>query len=131
VKAKEMHELPVDELQQKQDEWQHEYFMLRVKHSLGQLDNPLILRAMRRNIARAKTLLAERGVVESTRRRRHTTASSGRIAASQGEKPAKKKQPSKAKEKRKAKPKTKEKAKAKSSAAKSSSAKSGSTASDS
>ncbi|UCE02935.1 MAG: 50S ribosomal protein L29 [Candidatus Latescibacterota bacterium] len=131
MKAKEMHELPVDELEQKRDEWQHEYFMLRVKHSLGQLDNPLILRAMRRNIARAKTLLAERGVVESTRRRRHTTASSARVAASRGDKPAKKKQSSKVRGKPKAKPKTRKKAKAKSSAARSSGAKSGAKASGS
>jgi large subunit ribosomal protein L29 len=74
VKAKKMRDLTSEELQQKHDDLLADHFKLRVKHTLGQLENPLELRAMRRDIARAKTLLREYGVVLAPRRRRTTTA---------------------------------------------------------
>ena len=86
MKASELRPLPVEELQQKHDGWVEEYFRLRIKHSLGQLEDPLVLRRVRRDIARAKTLLVQRGVRETTRRRRRTTAAARQAGAA--DKPA-------------------------------------------
>lgn len=74
MKAQEMRDLPTEELKQKHEELLSEYFGLRLKHALGQLENPLVLRNVRRDIARAKTLLSEKGVPETIRRRRRTGA---------------------------------------------------------
>ena len=62
MKAAQLRELTLDELRQKHDDWQTEYFRMRVKHALGQLENPLSLRSIRKDIARARTLLAEKGI---------------------------------------------------------------------
>jgi large subunit ribosomal protein L29 len=80
MKAADMRKQPTEELQQKHDLMLEEYFGLRIKHALGQLENPLVLRMLRRDIARARTLLTERGVEEKTRRRRRTTATAARTA---------------------------------------------------
>ena len=85
MKVSELRQMPIEDLQHKRDQLVQEYFGLRIKHSLGQLEDPLVLRRIRRDIARAKTLLTQRGVQEVVRRRRHTTAAS-RPAAT--EKPA-------------------------------------------
>jgi len=74
MKAMKMRELPDEELQQKHQELLSEFFGLRVKHALGQLEDPLVLRRVRRDIARCRTLLHERGMVELTRRRKRTSA---------------------------------------------------------
>jgi large subunit ribosomal protein L29 len=68
MKAAQLRELTLDELRQKHDDWQTEYFRMRVKHALGQLDNPLSLRGIRKDLARAKTLLAEMGADETRTR---------------------------------------------------------------
>jgi large subunit ribosomal protein L29 len=73
-----LRDLPLEELQQKHDELEQEYFGLRIKHALGQLENRLILRTVRRDIARAKTLLRENGVSDLNRRRRQTTVSTAK-----------------------------------------------------
>ncbi len=83
MKPGQIRELTDEELQLKHDELQSEYFGLRVKHALGQLENPLRLRDIRRDIARARTLLHERGIDMSAWRRRHTTA--GAAAGKQGD----------------------------------------------
>jgi len=70
MKIKDLHELTTDELQTRHDDLWRDLFGMRIKHTLGQLENPLRLRATRRDIARVKTLLTERGVAEVARRRR-------------------------------------------------------------
>ena len=72
--VKKLRDLPVQDLSVMHDDLVEQYFRLRVKHTLGQLEDPLVLRRMRRGIARTKTLLQERGVVETVRRRRRTGA---------------------------------------------------------
>ena len=62
MKAGELRDMTLEELRLKHDDWQTEYFRMRVKHALGQLENPLSLRGIRKDLARAKTLLAEQGV---------------------------------------------------------------------
>ena len=80
MKAKVFRELTVEELQEKHDHLWTELFGLRIKHTMGQLENPLQLRALRRDIARVKTLLGEQGVEEKSRRRRQPTVA-GKAAA--------------------------------------------------
>ena len=107
-----LRDLPLDELRQKHDELEQEYFGLRIKHALGQLENPLVLRSMRRDIARTKTLLRENGITEFGRRRRETTAAAPKKAAKKKRSP-KPKSESKGKAKGKAKSKAEPKAKKK------------------
>ena len=74
LKVKKLRDLPVEDLTTMHHSLVEQYFKLRVKHTLGQLEDPLVLRRVRRGIARAKTLLQERGVTETVRRRRRTGA---------------------------------------------------------
>ena len=90
MKIKELRELTVEELQNKQDQMWTELFGLRIKHALGQLENPLQLRSLRRDIARCKTLLREQGVEERSRRRHHAGARTAAKTAGRRKKPAEK-----------------------------------------
>lgn len=71
MKIQKLRELTPDELQNKHDELWTELFGMRIKHSLGQLENPLLIRGARRDIARVKTLLAQHGITEIPRRRKN------------------------------------------------------------
>ena len=72
MKTLEMREMPTEDLRHKHDAWVTEYFHMRIKHTMGQLEDPLVLRRMRHDIARARTLLTERGDTDTRRRRRRT-----------------------------------------------------------
>jgi large subunit ribosomal protein L29 len=72
MKVKDLRELTKDELVHKHDELWSDLFGMRIKHALGQLENPLLLRGARRDIARVRTLLRQQGVAEVSRRRRQT-----------------------------------------------------------
>jgi len=60
MRAKEIRDLTSDEIQQKERELAEELFRLRLRKSTGQLDNPMRLRHLRRDIARLKTIQRER-----------------------------------------------------------------------
>jgi large subunit ribosomal protein L29 len=60
MRAKEIRDLTSDEIQQKERELAEELFRLRLRKSTGQLDNPMRLRYLRRDIARLKTIQHER-----------------------------------------------------------------------
>jgi large subunit ribosomal protein L29 len=60
VKAKKMADLTNDELQKKVRDYKDELFNLRFQLATGQLDNPMRLGEVRKNIARAKTVLRQR-----------------------------------------------------------------------
>ncbi len=62
MKIKEIRDLGIDELVQKNKELVEEHFKLRLRHSSGQLESPAIMRSIRKNIARIKTVLREREV---------------------------------------------------------------------
>jgi large subunit ribosomal protein L29 len=62
VKIKEIRDLGIDELVQKNKELVEELFKLRLRHTSGQLESPATMRSVRRNIARVKTVLREREV---------------------------------------------------------------------
>ena len=60
MQAKEIRDLTSDEIHQKERELAEELFRLRLRKSTGQLDNPMRLRHLRRDIARLKTIQHER-----------------------------------------------------------------------
>lgn len=60
MKAKELRELSVAELNEKLSDLKSELFNLRFQHTVNQLDNPLRLKAVKRDIARVKTLIGEK-----------------------------------------------------------------------
>ena len=62
MKIKEIRDLSIDELQQKNRELVEEFFNLRLRHASGQLDSPATLGHIRRDIARVRTVLVEREV---------------------------------------------------------------------
>ena len=57
MKAKELHELTIEELNSKLKELSEELFNLRFRHAIGQLENPASLNACKKDIARVKTIL--------------------------------------------------------------------------
>ena len=60
MKAEALRELTAEELGDKRRELQDQLFRLRFQKSLGQLDNAIKLREIRRDIARVKTVLREK-----------------------------------------------------------------------
>ena len=48
------------ELSAELDKMKQELFNLRFRHATGQLNNPMLLKETKRNIARVKTLINER-----------------------------------------------------------------------
>ncbi|MCL1795611.1 MAG: 50S ribosomal protein L29 [Clostridia bacterium] len=59
MKASEMRELDSAALEAKVLELKAELFNLRFQLATGQLENTMVIREVRRNIARAKTLIRE------------------------------------------------------------------------
>lgn len=60
MKAKEIRQLSVKELDSRLLELKGELFNLRFQLATGQLDNPLRIKVVRKDIARVKTILRER-----------------------------------------------------------------------
>lgn len=58
-KAVKLRELTVDELNQKLRDLKEELFNLRFRNSVKQLENPLKIREVRRDLARIRTVLHE------------------------------------------------------------------------
>ncbi len=59
MKIKELRELSADELRHRETELVDQLFKLRFQKSLGQLDSPMKIKTIKRDIARIKTLLNE------------------------------------------------------------------------
>jgi large subunit ribosomal protein L29 len=59
MKKEQMRELTRDELHQKKLEVEEEFFNLRLQKASKELDNPLRLRTLRRELARINTILRE------------------------------------------------------------------------
>ena len=60
MKAKELKNLSVEDLTKKLDELKKDLFMLRMQHATNQLDNPMRLNAVKKDIARIKTIIREK-----------------------------------------------------------------------
>lgn len=60
TRARELRDLSTEELQTKAMELKQELFNLRVQQAMGQIENPMRLRILRKDIAKAKTVLKEK-----------------------------------------------------------------------
>ena len=60
MKASEIRSMTVEQLDQKLVELKKDLFMLRMQHATNHLDNPTKISAVRRDIARVKTVLREK-----------------------------------------------------------------------
>ena len=60
MKAKELKNLSVEELNAKLEELKKDLFMLRMQHATNQLDNPLQIASTKKDIARVKTIIREK-----------------------------------------------------------------------
>ncbi|MBW2019431.1 MAG: 50S ribosomal protein L29 [Deltaproteobacteria bacterium] len=65
MKASELRELSVQELEQKLADLTQEFFNLRFQHATDQLENPMRLTQTKRDIARTKTIMRERQIASS------------------------------------------------------------------
>ena len=63
MKAKEIKEvrgMSIEKLQEKLQELKKDLFMLRMQHATNQLDNPMKIAAVKKDIARIKTIIREK-----------------------------------------------------------------------
>jgi len=63
-KTKELKDMTGGELQEQLDDAKKELFNLRLQQVSGQLENPLQIRAVRRSIARIKTIMNQATTAE-------------------------------------------------------------------
>ena len=64
VKASEIRNLSVQELNEKLSDLKSELFNLRFQHAINQLENPMRLGAVKKDIARVKTIIREKELAE-------------------------------------------------------------------
>ena len=60
MKAKEVRDMNTAELTVKLDDLKKDLFNLRLQHATNQLDNPIKIAEVKRDIARVKTIIRER-----------------------------------------------------------------------
>ena len=60
MKTTELRNKSVEELAKKLDELKKDLFMLRMQHATNQLDNPMQIAAVKKDIARIKTIIREK-----------------------------------------------------------------------
>ena len=60
MKVEEIRELAVDELRSREKELDDQLFRLRIQKSMGQLEAPVKVREVRKDLARIKTILREK-----------------------------------------------------------------------
>jgi len=66
MKASEIRELTKEEIEKKIKELKEELFNLRFQHAINQLDNPIRLSHVKKDIARSMTILRERELREKS-----------------------------------------------------------------
>jgi large subunit ribosomal protein L29 len=76
VKANEIREMSVDDLKSKIEELTKERFNLRFRSATESIENPMRFRAIRRDIARIRTILEEKSRVASQESRSDSEPSS-------------------------------------------------------
>ena len=60
MKASEVRAMSVAQLNEKLDALKKDLFFLRMQHATNQLDNPMRLNAVKKDIARIKTIIREK-----------------------------------------------------------------------
>ncbi len=64
MKASKLHDMTSQELNNKLSDLKNELFNLRFQLATGQLENPMTIKAVKKDIARIKTVLRERELKE-------------------------------------------------------------------
>lgn len=67
MKAEDIRDLGEDELEERIRELKEEQFRLRFRGATMQLENPKVLKEIRRDIARMKTILRERELAQESK----------------------------------------------------------------
>lgn len=62
MKAKEVRNMSAAELEAKLTELKKDLFTLRMQHATNQLDNPIKINGVKKDIARVKTILREKAL---------------------------------------------------------------------
>jgi large subunit ribosomal protein L29 len=65
MKAAELRELSQDELEIKEQEMRRELFNLRFQQATGEIENPMRIRSLRKDVARVLTVMAEKSGKEN------------------------------------------------------------------
>lgn len=65
MKPSELKSLTIDELNQKEQDMRKELFNLRFQSVTGEIENPMRIQVVRKNIARVLTVKSEKGKVKS------------------------------------------------------------------
>jgi large subunit ribosomal protein L29 len=60
MKAAELRETTVDELRKKEQDLRKELFNLRFQQATGEIENPMRIRAIKKNIAKILTVITEK-----------------------------------------------------------------------
>ena len=60
MKVNEIRDLGLDELQARERDLDDQIFRMRIQKSMGQLEAPLQIRGLRRDLARVKTVLTQK-----------------------------------------------------------------------
>jgi len=60
MKARELRELSEEELHSREEELKDQLFKLNFQHALGQLENAMKLKSIKKDIARIRTILKEK-----------------------------------------------------------------------
>jgi large subunit ribosomal protein L29 len=68
MKVTEVRDLAVDELRQRERDMDDQLFRLRIQKSMGQLEAAHKLKALRRDLARVKTVLREKETAQAAGR---------------------------------------------------------------
>ena len=66
MNAKEIRELSVAELSEKLADLKDELYKLRFQHAINQLDNPMRITAVKKDIARVQTIIREAELKDSS-----------------------------------------------------------------
>ena len=66
MKTNKIRELTEEELNRKLQDYKEELFNLRFQLATGQLDNPMRIKNVRKNIARCKTIIRQREIANQT-----------------------------------------------------------------
>ena len=61
MKSSEIREMSLDDMKAKEKDLEKELFNIRMRHATAQLEDPLKIRFLRKDIARVKTIIVEKG----------------------------------------------------------------------
>ena len=66
MKAAELRETSIEELQKKEQDLRKELFNLRFQQATGEIENPMRIRAIKKSIAKILTVITEKNKLKAT-----------------------------------------------------------------